>query len=83
MTRKNEAFQPRNDFARQTGFVSRLNRMLFPWIGPPPLGPYDTAPERDRTAAPCPLCGLPMADHEFDRSVPDRPTRFYCPDSAA
>ena len=52
-----------NDFASGRGFVNRLNRRLFPWIGPPPLGPYDQPPVAPARERGCPLCGAPMAEH--------------------
>jgi len=54
------------------GFAGWLNRTLFPWIGPPPLGPYTDVPEAEVLAAKeqavCPLCGSLMSLHEIDRS---------------
>ena len=78
MTRTNETAEPANDF-EGGGFFNRLNRRLFPYLGPPPLGPYDEAPRPDAAAAACPLCGAPMAGHRFDRTEPGRPTKLYCP----
>ena len=69
----------RNDFGEprpHEGFFNKLNRVLFPWLGPPPLGPYDEP--AGETAPPlCPLCGKPMADHTIDRS--GIKTQLYCP----
>jgi hypothetical protein len=79
VTRTNQApTQLPNDF-EGGGFFNRLNRRLFPYLGPPPLGPYDEEPAPDAAAAACPICGAPMAEHRFDRSEPDRPTKLYCP----
>jgi hypothetical protein len=61
----------------------RLNGALRPYIGPPPLGPYGEAPLPPTAAKACPLCGLPMADHRFDRSTDHNSTRMYCPVDAA
>lgn len=69
----------RNDFGEpqeKEGFFNKLNRVLFPWLGPPPLGPYDE-PAPATTPPLCPLCGKPMADHEIDRS--GIKTQLYCP----
>ena len=77
VTRTNGATIP-NDF-EGGGFFNRLNRRLFPYLGPPRLGPYDEEPAPDALAAGCPVCGAPMAEHRFDRSAPDRPTKLYCP----
>jgi hypothetical protein len=56
----------------------RLNRRLLPYIGPPPLGPYNEEPLTSTHAKPCPICGKPMADHDVERRA-DRPTQLYCP----
>jgi hypothetical protein len=45
-----------------------LNNKLFPYIGPPALGPYDkesTEPVSDRS---CPICGYPMGEHRKEES---------------
>jgi hypothetical protein len=54
----------------------RLNNRLRPYIGPPPLGPYDQAPEVH--VKPCPLCGAAMAGHGFEHRV-GKPTLMHCP----
>ncbi|GAB3125374.1 hypothetical protein GCM10027056_20680 [Glaciibacter psychrotolerans] len=58
-----------------------LNRTLFPWIGPPPLGPYTDEPEAAVAAAQaqsvCPMCGELMSLHEIDRS--GERTQIYHP----
>lgn len=56
-------FNRANDFASGRGFVNRLNRVLFPWIGPPPLGPYDEPEPAPASERGCPLCGAPMDQH--------------------
>ncbi|XAO67850.1 hypothetical protein AAYO93_16470 [Diaminobutyricibacter sp. McL0608] len=69
----------RNDFGEahpHEGFFNKLNRVLFPWLGPPPLGPYDEPPAPS-APPPCPLCGKPMADHDIDRT--GIKTQLYCP----
>ncbi|QTX05965.1 hypothetical protein [Agromyces archimandritae] len=58
------------------GFIDRLNARLLPWIGPPPLGPYDE-PAVPPAAPGCPLCGAPMAAHDIDRS--GERTQLRCP----
>lgn len=60
----------------------RLNRTLFPYIGPPPLGPYNQAPLPPTAGKPCPMCGMPMSDHEVERRD-GRPTQLHCPVSPA
>jgi hypothetical protein len=57
-------------------FIDRLNQRLLPWLGPPPLGPYDDEPAQPAVRV-CPLCGNPMDDHEIDRS--GERTQLYCP----
>ncbi|MGO4690231.1 hypothetical protein [Glaciibacter sp. 2TAF33] len=58
-----------------------VNRTLFPWIGPPPLGPYNVVPEEDvkaaQAASVCPICGELMSVHEIDRS--GERTQIYHP----
>ncbi len=56
--------------------MDRLNKALFPWLGPPPLGPYDE-PVREAQAARCPMCGQLMSDHLIDRTGPR--TMVDCP----
>ncbi|MET0590096.1 MAG: hypothetical protein ABWZ77_02875 [Naasia sp.] len=76
MARKS-APDPDPDPARGIGgFVDRLNRSLFPWLGPPPLGPYDDPPASTAPAV-CPICRSPMAEHSIDRSGPR--TLLTCP----
>jgi len=59
-----------------SGFIDRLNARLLPFIGPPPLGPYDEAPVPSRPPS-CPLCGAAMSAHEIDRSF--ERTQLRCP----
>ncbi|QAY74842.1 hypothetical protein ET445_03360 [Agromyces protaetiae] len=64
--------------------MDRLNAKLLPYIGPPPLGPYDEPVVDADHPAPvptCPLCGEPMPDHVIDRSGPR--TQLHCPSRAA
>jgi len=80
-TKRSEA-QPANDF-EGGGFFNRLNRRLFPYLGPPPLGPYDQPAPAAPASRACPLCGAAMSAHEFDRSGEQtRATRLYCPAAA-
>jgi len=58
------------------GFIERLNARLLPYLGPPPLGPYNEEPAPARPAA-CPLCGAPMSEHDIDRS--GERTQLHCP----
>jgi hypothetical protein len=61
----------------------RLNAMLFPYLGPPPLGPYNEAPLPPTAEKACPLCGQPMGLHTFERNDDQRPTLMRCPASEA
>ena len=54
---------------------ARLNKALFPYLGPAQIGPFD---EQHDTIKPCPLCGAAMDAHEIERT-PGRPTRLHCP----
>lgn len=70
-------FNRGNQFAAGRGFVNRLNRILFPWIGPPPLGPYDEPEPAPTQARGCPLCGASMELHT--KAVTDNRTLLRCP----
>lgn len=63
----------------KTPWWDRLNGALRPYIGPPPLGPYNEAPLPATSEKACPLCGMPMSQHRFDRSTDHTSTRMYCP----
>jgi hypothetical protein len=58
------------------GFIDWLNRKLFPVIGPPPVGPYETVVKQVGEAV-CPVCGRPMSEHSIDHSTPE--TILNCP----
>ena len=74
--------EPANDF-QGGGFFNRLNARLFPYLGPPPLGPYDQPELPASSGRACPLCGAPMSEHEIDRpGGQSAPTRLYCPTAA-
>jgi hypothetical protein len=63
---------------KEVGFGGWLNSRLLPFIGPPPLGPYDDeVPVAERPVARCPLCGAPMTEHAIDRS--GERTQLRCP----
>jgi hypothetical protein len=57
----------------------RLNGALVPYIGPPPLGPYNETPLPPVAEKACPLCARPMHEHRFDRTTDHTATRMYCP----
>jgi hypothetical protein len=65
--------------ARRPRWWERLNRSLFPYIGPPPLGPYGEAPLPPTGPKACPLCGQAMSLHVIERSGGNVPTRLHCP----
>lgn len=52
------------------GWYAYLNTRLIRIAGPASVGPYETDPEPARADRGCPLCGLPMSRHRFDRSGP-------------
>jgi len=56
----------------------KLNKALYPYLGPPPLGPYDEAEQPASATKGCPMCGRPMGEHVMDRA-PGRPTYMACP----
>lgn len=60
----------------------KLNAALFPYIGPPPLGPYDEPEQPPAASKACPLCGHVMSEHDIRRS-PGQMTYVACPTSAA
>ena len=58
----------------------RLNRALYPYMGPAQLGVAGEPPRIvDRDRQPCPLCGAPMAGHVVERSGGNVATRLHCP----
>ena len=75
--RKSGDERPPRPRIREVGFTNWLNATLFPYIGPPPVGPYDEAPLPPSTSSACPLCGAPMSQHVVDRSGPR--TMLHCP----
>lgn len=59
--------------------VERLNAKLRPYIGAPPLGPYNEAPLPPSRTQACPICGVAMSEHEIERRE-GRPTKVHCPE---
>ena len=53
----------------------RLNRALFPVLGPAQVGPFG---EEHASVKPCPLCGGAMDAHDIERT-PGKPTYLHCP----
>jgi hypothetical protein len=78
VTRRKENVEPDAPSGQRgyAGFIDRLNARLLPYIGPPPLGPYDEEPVPAKPPA-CPLCGAPMSEHHIDRS--GERTQLHCP----
>lgn len=81
MASSDEDYTPPNDFDSGRGFFNRVNRVLFPYLGPPPLGPYDQPEPQPARERACPLCGSPMASH--DKGAADGRTILYCPTPTA
>ena len=67
--------------ATRVPWWDKLNHALFPYLGPPPLGPGPGGEPPVSTAPPvCPLCGTLMTLHEIERATGTRtPTRLHCP----
>jgi hypothetical protein len=70
-----------NPFDGLPGWWNRVNRALYPVMGPSNIGAG--GPERpvvDTANAPCPICGVSLALHTFERSTDGHTsTRMYCP----
>jgi hypothetical protein len=51
-----------------------LNEKLYPYLGPPDLGPSDPVSTVPESSHPCPICGHPMVEHpvEFDEETGHR-----------
>ncbi|WP_341999845.1 hypothetical protein MRBLWH7_001050 [Microbacterium sp. LWH7-1.2] len=62
------------------GWYAFLNSNLIRVAGPAAVGPYETTPppsQAERAERACPLCGVPISQHTFDRSGP-KPL-MHCP----
>ena len=70
-------------FVSKLTWWQRLNKALFPYMGPAQLGPFDEPPLPSVAEKPCPLCGNPMDDHVFERGDATTATRMHCPARAA
>jgi len=58
----------------------RLNKALFPYMGPAQVGPYETEPLPPVDDKACPICGQPMREHIIERSAGQlTATRLHCP----
>lgn len=58
-----------------------LNHKLFPYIGPPTLGPYDEESAEPVSDRACPICGYPMGEHV--KEVSDGHVYLHHPDGDA
>jgi hypothetical protein len=66
----------------KSSWWDRLNGALFPYLGPPELGPYDEPPLAPTGGKPCPICGVQMSLHEIERGEGRTATRIHCPVAA-
>ena len=66
-------------FVVKVTWWEKLNRALFPFMGPAQLGPFGEPPLPSTATKPCPLCGQAMELHTFDRSQDRHSTRMHCP----
>ena len=64
---------------KKLSWVDRLNRTLFPYLGPPALGPYDEPPLPPIGPKACPICGERMDAHVIERGEGRTATRLLCP----
>jgi hypothetical protein len=66
---------------RLHGIARRLDRGLFPFMGPAQIGAgHPEEPYRRPVDAVCPICGRAMTGHVVERSAdPARATRLICP----
>jgi hypothetical protein len=68
---------------RWWGLADRLNRALYPHLGPAQLGSSDEPPPAPSAGRPCPLCGASMRDHVVERAGErdwTTASRLHCPD---
>lgn len=62
----------------------RLNRALYPYMGPAQLGSRDEPPPVSSIGKPCPLCGQSMLEHTVERADDwSTASRLHCPVTAA
>jgi hypothetical protein len=65
--------------ASKGSWWDRLNRSLFPYLGPPPLGPFNEEPLPPTGPKACPICAHPMDEHSIVRGDGRVATRIHCP----
>ncbi len=63
----------------RTRWWDKLNRALYPYLGPAELGPFDQPPLPSLAAKACPLCGAPMTAHSVERPGGNVASRLHCP----
>ena len=63
------------------GWAKRMDRGLFPYMGPAALGAgHPEEAYRRPENPPCPVCGKPMNDHVIERTANQTTaTRLICP----
>jgi hypothetical protein len=63
------------------GWAKRMDKGLFPYMGPAALGAgRPEEPYRRPENPPCPVCGKPMNDHVIERTANQTTaTRLICP----
>ena len=62
----------------------RLNRALYPYMGPAELGSSSEPPPVSSVGKPCPICGASMLDHTVERANDwTTASRLHCPARAA
>jgi hypothetical protein len=66
---------------RLFSWARRMDRGLFPWMGPAQLGAgYQEEPYRPPVDPLCPICGGPLARHVVQRTADQHhATRLICP----
>jgi len=64
----------------RTRWWDRLNRAVFPFMGPAQLGPGRGGERPAARLTTCPVCGAEMRDHVVQRTSDQHtPTRLVCP----
>ena len=73
-----------NDMDDRLRWWDRLNRALYPHLGPAQLGSPDEPPPASSVGRPCPICGVSMLEHVVERADDwTTATRLHCPPAAA
>lgn len=71
--------------SRLFAFARRLDKGLFPWMGPAQLGAgHAEEPYRAPVDPSCPVCGGPLREHTVARNADQsHATRLLCPPRTA